>query len=190
MLRFLIEPSAFYRWFWGSRGKDCPGTNGQCPSFSWTHQPSRGNETTSWGPRFLLGCGGSPAEKPRLSRRCGFSVAGPTFPGPFPRRLTKGAERENCTEKEQGERSPKWHLVSFLGGSVVLSLTLCRAMCKRHHTPSCAVHSCAASFLPICYLYICFSGTIEKEWERCSKCLKQVSSAKALFGMHHQATIA
>src|SRR5258708_38743855 len=73
MLRFLIEPSAFYRWFWGSRGKDCPGTNGQCPSFSWTHQPSRGNETTSLDPRFLLGCGGSPAEKPRLSRRCGFS---------------------------------------------------------------------------------------------------------------------
>src|SRR5258708_12401106 len=152
MLRFLIEPSAFYRWFWGSRGKDCPGTNGQCPSFSWTHQPSRGNETTSWDPRFLLGCGGSSAEKPRLSRRCGFSVATPTFPGPFPRRLTKGAERQNCTEKVQAERSPKWHPLSFLGSSVALPLPLPRLIRKKHHAPSCAAHSCASPFLPICYL--------------------------------------
>ncbi len=78
-------------------------------------------------------------------------MAAPTFPGPFPRRLTKGAERQNCTEKEQAERSPKWHLVSFLGSSVALSLTLSRVMRKKHHAPSCAAHSCASSFLPICY---------------------------------------
>src|SRR5258708_39798051 len=130
MLRFLIEPSAFYRWFWGSRGKDCPGTNGQCPSFSWTHQPSRGNETTSLDPRFLLGGGGSPAEKPRLSRRCGFSVAAPTFPGPFPRRLTKGAERENCTEKEQGRGAQNG--TSFLSSVAQWSFpSPCAEQCAR-----------------------------------------------------------
>jgi hypothetical protein len=100
---------------------------------------------------------------------------------PCPANLAKGAEREDCIAKEQGERSPKWHFVSFLGSSVALSLTLSRAMRKRHHAPSCAAHSCVASFLPICYPYICFSGTIEKEWERCSKCLKQGSSREGAF---------
>jgi hypothetical protein len=79
MLRFLIESSTLSLVL-GFNGKGLPWYERPVSFFQLDPPTSTRERNVSLDSHFLLGFEGSPAEKPRLSRRCGFSVVAPTFP--------------------------------------------------------------------------------------------------------------